>query len=208
MPNWVQNNIKFSGDEAEIKKMLEEIKDDEIGFGSIDFNKIIPMPESLVIESGSRTNKGIEMVRQYLENVPEELKGKEGTYEEFVEDMRNHSAEISDEEEKKIWDLGVTAVDNLYRYDAPTWYEWCCENWGTKWNACSCNETDENVKSISFQTAWSAPIPIIQKLSEMYPNIELTLEFADEDLGHNCGEIKFKNGDVIEKYTPQTRKVK
>ena len=36
-------------------------------------------------------------------------------------------------------------------------------------------------------TAWSAPIPVIKKLSEMYPNIELTLEFADEDLGQNCG---------------------
>lgn len=50
MPNWVQNNIKFSGDTAEIKKMLEAIKNDEINFGSIDFNKIIPMPESLNIE--------------------------------------------------------------------------------------------------------------------------------------------------------------
>ena len=59
MPNWVQNNIKFSGDTAEIKKMLEAIKNDEISFGSIDFNKIIPMQESLNIECGSITNKGI-----------------------------------------------------------------------------------------------------------------------------------------------------
>lgn len=79
MPNWVQNNITFSGDDAEIKKMLEAIKADEIGFGSIDFNKIIPMPESLNIECGSRTDKGIKMVKNYLENMPEELKSKEGT---------------------------------------------------------------------------------------------------------------------------------
>ncbi len=202
MPNWVQNNVKFSGDDAEIKRMLDKIKGDEIGFGSIDFNKIIPMPESLIIESGSRTNKGIEMVKKYLESMPEELKGKEGTYEKFVEDLRNHSADISDEEEKKIWDIGVTAVDNLYRYDAPTWYEWCCKNWGTKWNACACNETDENVKSISFQTAWSTPLPVMKKLSEMFPNVEVRTEFADEDIGHNCGMYAFKGGEYISEWHP------
>ena len=35
MPNWVQNNIKFSGDTAEIKKMLEAIKNDEISFSKL-----------------------------------------------------------------------------------------------------------------------------------------------------------------------------
>ena len=208
MPNWVQNNIKFSGDTAEIKKMLETIKNDEISFGSIDFNKIIPMPESLNIECGSRTDKGIEMVKNYLESMPEELKGKEGTYEEFIADLRNHSTDISDEKEKKIWDIGVTAVDNLYKYNAPTWYEWCNDNWNTKWNACGYDENTDYSDSdfIWFQTAWSAPVPVIQKLSEMYPNIELTLEFADEDLGQNCGEMKFKDGDIFEEYIPQTGK--
>lgn len=208
MPNWVQNNIKFSGDTAEIKKMLEVIKNDEISFSSIDFNKIIPMPEALNIECGSRTDKGIEMVKNYLESMPEKLKGKEGTYEEFIADLRNHSTDISDEKEKKIWDVGVTAESNLYQYEAPTWYEWCCKNWGTKWNACGYDENTDYSDSdfIWFQTAWSAPVPVIQKLSEMYPNIELTLEFADEDLGQNCGEMKFKDGDIFEEYIPQTGK--
>lgn len=202
MPNWVQNNIIFSGDDAEIKKMLEAIKADEIGFGSIDFNKIIPMPESLIIESGSRTSKGIDMVKTYLESMPEELKSKEGTYEEFFEDLRNHIADISDEEEKKIWDIGVTAVDNIYKYNVPTWYEWCCENWGTKWNACSCSEVNENSKTISFQTAWSTPFPVMKKLSEMFPNIEVCGEFADEDIGQNYGKYTFKGGKLKSMWQP------
>ena len=202
MPNWVQNNITFSGNAAEIKKMLETIKDNEIGFGSIDFNKIIPMPESLNIECGSRTDKGIGMVKEYLENMPEELKSKEGTYEEFLEDLRNHSADITDEKEKKIWDIGVTAVDNLYKYDAPTWYEWCSKNWGTKWNACKCTTVNENAKSISFQTAWGTPYPVMKKLSEMFPNIEIRTEFADEDIGQNCGMYTFKGGEIILEWNP------
>lgn len=208
MPNWVENKLSYNGNEAEIKEMLEKIKYDNSTIGTIDFNKIIPMPKSLDIECGSRTDKGIEMVKNYLENLPAELKGKEGTYEEVLEDLHNHSADISDDEEKKIWDIGVTAVDNLYKYNAPTWYEWCNDNWNTKWNACGYDENTDYSDSdfIWFQTAWSAPVPVIQKLSEMYPNIELSLQFADEDLGQNCGEMKFKGGNIIEEYIPETRK--
>lgn len=208
MPNWVENRLSYNGNETEIKEMLEKIRYDNATIGTIDFNKIIPMPKSLDIECGSRTDKGIEMVKNYLENLPAELKGKEGTYEEILEDLHNHSADISDDEEKKIWDVGVTAVDNLYKYNAPTWYEWCNDNWNTKWNACGYDENTDYSDSdfIWFQTAWSAPIPVIKKLSEMYPNIELTLEFADEDLGQNCGEMKFKGGDIIEEYIPHTGK--
>lgn len=208
MPNWVENKLSYNGNEEEIKEMLEKIRYDNATIGTIDFNKIIPMPKSLDIECGSRTDKGIEMVKNYLENLPAELKGKEGTYEEVLEDLHNHSADISNEEEKKIWDVGVTAVDNLYKYNAPTWYEWCNDNWNTKWNACGYDENTDYSDSdfIWFQTAWSAPVPVIQKLSEMYPNIELSLQFADEDLGQNCGEMKFKGGNIIEEYIPETRK--
>ena len=202
MPNYVQNNITFSGDDAEIKKMLEAIKADEIGFGSIDFNKIIPIPESLIIESGSSSNKGIEMVKSYLENMPEELKNKEGTYEEIFDDLRNHSADISDEEDKKIWDIGVKAAYNLYKYDVPTWYEWCCKNWGTKWNACSCSEANENSKTISFQTAWDTPLPVMEKLSKMFPAIEIQTEYADENIGENCGQYTFKGGELKSMWQP------
>lgn len=58
MPNHVENHIEFSGDKQRIDAMLEQIKDDEYGIGTIDFNKIIPMPESLNIEAGSKTDRG------------------------------------------------------------------------------------------------------------------------------------------------------
>ena len=208
MPNWLENKLSYSGNKEEIAQMLEKIRYDNATIGTIDFNKIIPMPKSLDIECGSRTNKGIEMVKNYLESLPDEVKQNDVAYEEVLEDLHNHSANISDDEEKEIWDIGVTAVDNLYKYNAPTWYEWCNDNWNTKWNACGYDENTDYSDSdfIWFQTAWSAPVPVIQKLSEMYPNIELSLQFADEDLGQNCGEMKFKDGDIFEEYIPQTGK--
>ena len=61
MPNHVRNIIVIEADKAKIAEILNAIKDDEEGVGSIDFNKLIPMPESLNIECGSDTQKGYEM---------------------------------------------------------------------------------------------------------------------------------------------------
>lgn len=44
MPNHVTNILRVSGDPEQVRAMFEAIKDDKIGLGSIDFNKVIPMP--------------------------------------------------------------------------------------------------------------------------------------------------------------------
>lgn len=59
MPNHVENIIALKCDERKIREMLEAIKNDDYGLGTVDFNKIIPMPESLNIEAGSRTDRGL-----------------------------------------------------------------------------------------------------------------------------------------------------
>lgn len=55
MPNHIENRISLAGDKEQIAAMLEQIKSDKYGLGTIDFNKIRPMPETLDIEAGSRT---------------------------------------------------------------------------------------------------------------------------------------------------------
>lgn len=47
MPNHVTNILVVSGDGAQKQGMFEAIKNDEIGLGSLDFNKVIPMPENI-----------------------------------------------------------------------------------------------------------------------------------------------------------------
>ena len=58
------------------------------------------------------------------------------------------------------------------------WYDWCTANWGTKWGAYDFNRLDGN--SVSFDTAWSPPEPVIEKLSEMFPDVHITHEYFDE----------------------------
>lgn len=76
-------------------------------------------------------------------------------------------------------------------YGKNNWYDWSIKNWGTKWNAY---EGSEMYNGISFLTAWSAPFPILLKLSEMFSDVTITHYFADEDMGYNCGKFVYKKG--------------
>jgi Ferredoxin-like domain in Api92-like protein len=78
--------------------------------------------------------------------------------------------------------------------------EWCCNNWGTKWDAYDVDElenhTDENGNLIikyQFTTAWSPPEPWLNKIAEVCPNTNIELYWADEDLP-NSGFLKYIDG--------------
>lgn len=206
MPNHVKNKLQFTGDQSEIKNMLEMIQQDMYGIGSIDFNKLIPMPDSLHIESGSNTLKGIKFYRDFINAMMLAHKVKN------LDDL-----EISDVDEKKylnahpeidrdIWSLGKMAYVNEYLYGAQTWYEWSIQNWGTKWNSYGYSK-DISIKNntIEFETAWTAPHPVIRELASQYPSIRFDHVWADEDIGENCGSITYENGEMIGYCLPESR---
>ena len=57
-------------------------------------------------------------------------------------------------------------------------------------------------KSLRFLTAWAPPQPIVAKLAEMYPDLDLTHQFANEDIGMNCSEDGYHNGKLCDEYYP------
>ena len=132
MPNHVINILNISGDKDKVARMLSEIQNDEYGIGSIDFEKIIPMPESLRIEAGSSTTRGLKAYKDFVSvytfaganadkdlcDIPEE---KEKVFLNMRTDIRAED-----------WELGRQAFRNEQQYGAPTWYEWSIKNWGTK----------------------------------------------------------------------------
>ena len=151
MPNHVTNVISFSGDKSRISAMLKEIQNNEHGIGSVDFEKILPMPDT--VYNGSL---GIRERELYGEN---------------------------------------------------NWYDWRIGNWGTKWNSYGYTEnTTFQDGKIKFLTAWSAPHPILQKLSEMFPDVKMEHEWADEDVGMNCGRYVYYDGERVEEYFPESQK--
>jgi hypothetical protein len=67
--------------------------------------------------------------------------------------------------------------------------------WGTKWNACR-PKADVDAGTCEFETAWSCPMGVLTKISERFPDDEITVTYADEDIGSNCGTFTLKAGAV------------
>ena len=190
MPNHVQNIVRLQGDEKRVQEILEAVKSDQYGLGSVDFEKIIPMPSPLHIECGSKTDRGLNAYRDFLKSEAESER-------EYLDQKPT----ITPEE----WELGKQAYENIREYGAPTWYEWSVAHWGTKWNAYGMSENAGEGQSneLRFQTAWSAPRPILEKLARMYPRITFEHEWADEDIGVNCGRHIYQGGERVEEYYPE-----
>jgi len=62
------------------------------------------------------------------------------------------------------------------------WYNWRCQNWGTKWDAYSM-EIDEvdmpNGFEVTFETAWSPPEEVCYAIKEQYDDLSMSW-FYDE----------------------------
>ena len=72
------------------------------------------------------------------------------------------------------------------------WYKWRLDNWGTKWDVydAQCDYFDANTLRLYFDTAWSPPMRIYEKLTDM--GFEVTARYLDEGWGY-IGE--YVNGD-------------
>ena len=187
MPNYIKNKLFISGENSQ--EVKNQIKAEE---RIIDFNKIIKMPDDLYIEIHS----GIETTVKKLLNFPlnkvpiiaalEKMNRKE------AKDLQN----LSEEEQK----LAIKAIENYRKYGHIYWYDWAIDRWGTKWNAF---ETKDESDFISFETAWSTPFKVIIALSLKYPKNDFKIEYADEDIGSNCGSYSLRNGQIVTEYKPE-----
>ena len=225
MPNWVTNKVKFKSRGKEIiDKIISTDNDEEY----VDFNKIIPRPKTLNITSGGNdiyamqyallkmsVSKFKETIKR-LEEIPTSFYGnyfakiynrKRYTLAELEEVAKEFKKKIKDKNPlnkinykelgvKNLKDLGNVYINNILQYGADSWYDWCCENWGTKWNATNTYIVDDT--EIEFSTAWSCPVNIFKELSRQFSGVEIVVEFADEDIGSNCGKITFLNGEIEE----------
>lgn len=183
MPNHVTNIIETGNPEV-----LKALNGEN---GLVDFNALIPFPEE-------------------LKSIPADGLKVFDTQEE----ADKYNAEKWDEysripvfatmfDENTRFALVRAEFDALSEkhHGAINWYSWNSLNWGTKWNAYEIQETTgytvTDGVSIAFDTAWAHPRPIIRALSEKFPDEELTVSYADEDLGSNFGSYVIKGGEIL-----------
>lgn len=85
-----------------------------------------------------------------------------------------NSAEISHQDPAKIDELiAVAEAGNMFNHFIPLpngeWnYDWCVDNWGTKWDIGSHNVSRESPTELllNFDTAWAPPIGVFEAMKK------------------------------------------
>jgi hypothetical protein len=82
--------------------------------------------------------------------------------------------------------------DLIKRFGYDNWYDWRCANYGTKWDANSDNYGDDYVR---FETAWSPPLPWLQKVAMDYPELTFRIDYSEEGMqfGGTCVALHMHN---------------
>lgn len=80
-------------------------------------------------------------------------------------------------------------------------YEWCCNNWGTKWGAYDIevdDDPDDTRLTYRFQTAWSPfSAKVLVAMSAMFPKLEFELKFAEIGAAF-YGCLRASGGEITE----------
>ena len=208
MPNYITNQLSFGTDKAAVaafQRMAEEMRVEGEFLGTFDFNKLLPMPAELNITAGTKTERGLELYRQFIqESEATSLQGQalsESEREELASEHLEKWTKLQGQD-PEMWSLGEKAYQNIQKYGSPTWYEWCNKNWGTKWNAGHCVQMGPDSDTMQFLTAWGGVPNLIKLLSAKYPDQKISYRWADEDIGTNVGERVFQGGEEIEANIP------
>ena len=181
MPNHITNKISL-----DVAKLLTNSE------GSIDFNLVLPMPESLMNPDPQQMEIRAKAAMGLLKQHPIDQSALECL--SHHSKMRLATEGMFEPIDNEKINLLIQAIENLRDHGFVYWYPWAIKNWGTKWNAYS---VEFGNRFCTFQTAWSHPAPVFKKLSEMNPDIEITVEYADEDIGSNCGIVTYSGGRVL-----------
>lgn len=207
--NPVINQITFGADDASravFQYMLHEVRAEGQPLGSIDFNKLIPMPEDLAIRAGFQTDRGLKLYVSFVEESAAVAKATLFMPEAKCSSIVTEHLAKWDAVKKKdpeTWDLGEKAFQNIKKYGYPTWVEWVGLNWGTKDNAFNCAALDSTSDTMVFQTMRTAVPKIAAALSQKSPGQKLIYSWADGDTGRHLGRMVFQGGKAIETDIPQ-----
>ena len=228
MPNHVTNQVRISGRAeslAQLKARLfspgEAECGDDAGAGMIvDFNALVPMPEPLDVVNGSLTHWMLQW-NAIDKTLP--ASALEDKHPFFYGKLTEYAAELIDWQKDTLLDVerllrkqnelarkcgidldyGDTVVNNIRLYGYPTWYEWRCHHWGTKWNAYHqhIGTFSETEIYVEFDTAWSPPTPVFDVIAQEYPDLQLEVRYIDEGGGF-AGTFVGESGELTDEPCP------
>jgi len=200
MANHCFNSLQLKADSETVKSALAYLKGKDSDF---DFNKIIPMPESIrATQRGSLSfaseavclyqNEGV--INNHLKMMMAEAQIDEKQLQEAITDwLRRKRVDLG---------LGQQIIANRKRYcNCGDWYEWSIKKWGTKWEAWDVTVANDTV---TFTTAWSPCSPVIEKIAGLFPKVQLVYQYFEPG-AILAGKEIYINGKCLkaETYEPE-----
>ena len=182
MPNHVENELRVFGPRRELIIFRDHVADE---YNALSANKLIPYPSEF----------------EELDKKAEEWRKKwNGVLELIKEEDPDKAAALRTEAFKKFKaENGDWPKDGFNSGG----YEWCISHWGTKWGFYEVelvrDTPEQNNLYYTFQTAWSPPIPLIEKMGELFPKIRISLKYFEGGSGFQ-GVLRIDYGKVVECY--------
>lgn len=181
MPNWTTNIVAMRAED------MDKVLNAE---GSFDFNLIRPMPESLNICEGSDADAAVKAAeaRRRKDREAFDAAVAEARLPWRKPPFDTGAAFMECETPDQLADIGEVYIGNVEKHGARSWYDWCYDNWNTKWNACETYVVDRGpYKVAAFQTAWACPSLEMLKELAVRNGSPVWIEWADEDFdGVKC----------------------
>ena len=116
----------------------------------------------------------------------------------------SHTETKTVEQDFSFWNIVHPEGEARVRYDeslgmpssSPYWYDWNCNNWGTKWDTdAELTEHESDHLQYVFSTAWSPPTEALVALGTNFPDVHLELEWEEEQ-GFG-GTMTFTGGCMV-----------
>jgi hypothetical protein len=163
MPNWCENRLTVTGSPDDLDGFLSTVLTyDEEGQQNLDFETILPCPTGLEYHYPQTAVQRLALSMYRRKHHPGSL-----SMEDVMAVVLDRDNIINEDDVEQI--VG-DAIARHKQFGASSGYDWRIKFWGSKWNAAytSVNRTDDQVL-ISFDTAWSPPIPIVRTMAKMLP---------------------------------------
>lgn len=192
MPNYATNFLTITGDLKQVEKCVEEFTTvHEPEHRKAHNGDLIYKPEMTLTEQLDKQEKGEPTYAWYNKEtdtftfMPTE-ESRKGIPEGWKPDMSERTIQFPD------FNKAIPEPDNLFRGSLgpkeremcekegiPNWWDWRCDNWGTKWNS---SDFYDNGGEYIFTTAWCGVPNVIEAMSKKFP--DLTFEYrADHEEG-------------------------
>jgi hypothetical protein len=122
------------------------------------------------------------------------VQGESAIVNAFLEAMRGEATEIDFDK--------IIPQPEVIKGGGEGWYDWRNTHWGTKWNACdSLTMSDQSADTkrkvtIRFDTAWAPPLPVVEKIVQTYPLLDVTLKYWEGGMQFK-GTLRGKRGEIV-----------